>query len=313
MTGAVRDLLAGGTRISWADYTFNPWRGCVKISPACRFCYAERETSRWGGSFWGKNAPRPVAKTTWRDPVKWNRLAQADGVHRRVFSGSLCDVFEDRPDLVAARDRLFDLVESTTWLIWMLLTKRPENIVKLAARYATGWPGNVWLGVSAETQKFAEQRVPHLVQHDVAVRFVSCEPQLAPVTVPRLGADGVNWVITGGESGMQPGLRMSHPAWYGDLRDQSVTAGVPYHHKQNGIWVADSQVVVPDRFKGQDWARNPRRHMMLAADGARKPVGEWSGPEDPGRGWEHMIRMQYKEESGRLLDGQLWDQVPVPA
>jgi protein gp37 len=309
MAGPERDLYAGGTRISWADYTFNPWRGCVKVSPACRFCYAETSTNRWGGNFWGKNAPRPVTTSTWRDPRKWDRQAAADGVMRRVFSGSLCDVFEDRPDLAAPRERLFDLIESTTWLIWMLLTKRPENIAALAGRYAQGWPPNVWLGCTAETQRFADERLAHLRRHDVAVRFVSAEPLLGPVVLP---AGAVNWVITGGESGTQPGVRLSHPAWYGSLRDQALAQGIPYHHKQNGMWVAKGQLeVVPSQFGGHDWYDNPHRHRMLAADGQRIKVGEWTGAEDPGLDWRHMIRMPHKEASGRLLDGRVWDQVPV--
>lgn len=311
-----RKLYAGGTLISWAHYTFNPWRGCVKISPACRFCYAETQTSRWGGSFWGKNAPRPIAKSTWRDPVKWNREAEQASEVRRVFSGSLCDVFEDRDDLVAARQRLFDLAESTTWLVWMLLTKRPENIAKLAARYASGWPSNIWLGASMETQRFADQRWQHLAEHDVPVRFASCEPLLGPVTLPRLGVGGINWVITGGESGNKPGIRLSHPSWYRDLRDQTTAAGVPYHHKQNGIWVAKDRsqlATIPDRFGGHDWYHNPNRHRMLAANGSRKPVGDWTGAEDLTQDWVHMIRMKSKEEGGRLLDGAVWDQVPEVA
>lgn len=305
--------LAGGTLISWANYTFNPWRGCVKVSPACRFCYAERDTSRWGGNFWGKNAPRPITKSTWGKPAQWNREAREAGEMRRVFSGSLCDVFEDRGDLVDARGRLFDLIESTTWLIWMLLTKRPQNIGKLAARYASGWPQNVWLGTSTENQRFAGERIPHLAEHDVPVRFISAEPLLGPVDLDGIpGNDRIDWVITGGESGNQPGIRPSHPAWYRSLRDQARARGAAFHHKQNGMWVARNQLAeVPARFVGDDWARNPQRHRMLAVDGTSWPVGDTTGPSDVDRGVVRMVRMQHKSESGRQLDGEIWNDFPI--
>lgn len=302
--------LAGGTLISWAHYTFNPWRGCVKVSPACRMCYAERDTARWGGSFWGKNAERRITKSTWGNPRKWNRDAEDAGEQRRVFAASLADVFEDRDDLVDARNRMFDLVEETPWLIWMLLTKRPESIAKLAARYASGWPPNVWLGCSAETQRFADERIPHLVQHPVPVRFVSTEPTLGALDLTRW-LPSVNWVISGGESGHQKGIRASHPTWYRGLRDQCQTAGVAYHHKQNGMWVATDQFAMPDRYAGQDWAANPQRHTMLAVTGERKPVGEWDGSEDLELGWTHMVRVHNKNDSGRLLDGKVWSEFPT--
>jgi len=342
----------GGTRISWADYTFNPWRGCVKVSLACRFCYAERDTSRWGGDFWGKNAPRPISgEGTWAKPRHWNLVAAAEGVKYRVFSGSLCDVFEDRDDLAAARNRLFDLIESTENLIWMLLTKRPENIAKLAARYANGWPANVWLGVSAETQRFANERIPHLIRYPT-VLFVSAGPTLGPIdlrSIPRRSgstdylldvlhgryrtqgtpADGwgtssfsfgmadlhaIDWVITEGESGQKPGIRPSHPDWYRTLRDQATGARVPFHHKQNGVWVDRNQLErIPDRYAAQDWHRNPRRHLMLAADGRSKPVGDWDGTEDPDGRWAHMLRFSTPGEAGRLLDGRVWNEFPAAA
>jgi protein gp37 len=352
MDAVTRAAIDGGTRISWADYTFNPWRGCVKVSPACRFCYAERDTARWGGDFWGKNAPRPISgEGTWAKPRRWNREAKEAGVKRRVFSGSLCDVFEDRDDLADARSRLFDLVETTENLIWMLLTKRPENIAKLAARYAKGWPGNVWLGVSAETQRFANERIPHLIRHPVTVRFVSAGPILGPValrSIPYRGdtdylldvlhgryrthgdpTDGwgttpfssgmanlhrIDWVITEGESGQKAGIRPSHPDWYRTFRDQATRARVPYHHKQNGIWVAEDQLAeVPDRYVGHDWDRHPKRHLMLAADGRSKPVSDWDGTEDPADRWVHMLRFPTPGEAGRLLDDRVWDEFPEAA
>lgn len=313
-----RAMIDGGTRISWADYTFNPWRGCVKKSPACRFCYAERDTARWGGNFWGKNAPRVIASdSTWAKPRRWNRDAAEAGVPYRVFSGSLCDVFEDRDDLADARRRLFDLIESTEWLIWMLLTKRPEHIAKLAARYAGGWPPNVWLGVSAETQRFADERLPILAEQDARLLFVSAGPALGPVDARRWlgpGRHRIGWVITEGESGNKPGIRPSHPDWYRGWRDQAIDAGIPYQHKQNGVWVSSDQLAkIPDRYAAKDWYYHPKRHLLLAADGQRKPFGDLDGTEDPSLRWARMLRFPTTKATGRLLDGRLWDEFPAVA
>jgi protein gp37 len=248
----------------------------------------------------------------------------------------------DRDDLAAARTRLFDLIESTEHLIWMLLTKRPANIATLAARYASGWPPNVWLGTSAETQRFATERIPHLVEHDVTVRFVSAGPTLGMVDMTRIPrpsvqqpdmvwdvlgkrygvpdrwqapmSRGIDWLITEGESGQKAGIRPSHPDWYRTLRDQAVAAGVPFHHKQNGVWVAKDQLAkIPDRYEAKDWVRNPQRHLMLAANGRRKPVGDWDGTEDLGGRWAWMLRFPTTKEPGRLLDGEVWEQFPEAA
>jgi protein gp37 len=300
------------TDISWADKTFNGWKGCVKKSAACRFCYAERDTRRWGMDVWGAKKPRIItSESTWKKPLTWNRKAEDTGEKVRVFAFSWADVFERHPDVVDARQRFFDLVERTPALTWMLCTKRPENVAEFAERWAAGWPPNVWLGTTAETQRFADERLPVVAEIPAVVRFVSAEPLLGPVDLtPYLGT--LQWVITGGESGREPGIRPSHPDWFRAVRDQAVAAGVAYHHKQNGEWVARDQVppdVATDRFQGHDWHRRPKRHLMLARTGARKPVGDWDGTEDLGGEWAHLYRMGRKP-AGRLLDGKVWAQFP---
>ena len=145
------------TTIQWADYTFNPWVGCQRVSPGCEHCYAETYDKRVGGGVdtldgvkklrWGPKAPRiRTSAANWRQPMKWNREAakasaeteyvtasgQRVTPHRpRVFCSSLADVFEDRPELVPWREDLFGLIASTPNLDWLLLTKRPENIARL--------------------------------------------------------------------------------------------------------------------------------------------------------------------------------------
>ncbi|HEY7770469.1 DUF5131 family protein [Longimicrobium sp.] len=192
--------MGANTKIEWCDHTFNPWIGCQRVSPGCVNCYAEHTNTyvrvqRAGGNeLWGPKGARHVTSdANWRKPLAWNRLAAGnrttawalDKVHvrPRVFCASLADVFEDRPDLVAPRARLFALIQATPELDWLLLTKRPENMVRLAqaSGWEGDWPANVWAGCTVEDQQRADERIAHLLAVPAAVRFLSCEPLLGPV------------------------------------------------------------------------------------------------------------------------------------
>jgi len=201
--------------ISWTTHTFSPWVGCTKISPGCKYCYAEVYDRRTGGvpkrqrkdpgvseSRWGVNGRRvKTAVRNWRLPLKWNEEARSKPSPTYVFCSSLADVFEDRPELTPWREELFALIDATPYLTWQLLTKRPENIARMMPAYAFGpHRPNVWLGTSVEDQQRAEERLPYLVKQSAVVRFVSCEPLLEAVDLLKwLGA--LDWVIVGGESG----------------------------------------------------------------------------------------------------------------
>jgi protein gp37 len=117
----------------------------------------------------------------WKQPEKWNRAAKRDGVRRRVFCASVADIFEDRPDLIEPRARLFRLIEESDALDWLLLTKRPQNMLRLASAWGNEWPSNVWAGTTVEDQRRAAERIPHLLMVPAAVRFLSCEPLLEPL------------------------------------------------------------------------------------------------------------------------------------
>ena len=177
------------SKIEWTDHTFNPWWGCQRVSPACEHCYAESLSNRFGGSpwakgeHWGPGSLRTVAgEKAWAQPVKWNADALKAGIRRRVFCASMADVFEARDDLDAPRARLFDLIEATPALGWLLLTKRPDEMAKRAPdRWASGWPANVWAGTTVEDQRRADERIPHLLRVPARVRFLSCEPMVGEV------------------------------------------------------------------------------------------------------------------------------------
>ena len=150
----------------------------------------------------------------------------------RVFCASMADVFEWGHGLSATRDRLWELIERTPHLDWLLLTKRPHLVGRLAP-WTRQWPAHVWVGTTVENQRFAIKRIPYLLEIPCRVRFLSCEPLLGPVDLAQW-VDGLNWVIAGGESGGK--ARPTHPGWVRALREQCVAGNVAFHFKQWGSW-----------------------------------------------------------------------------
>lgn len=222
------------TKIQWCDHTFNPWIGCLKIARGCTNCYAEAFALRWGMHVWGPaaNTPRRVTSPTyWKQPLKWEREAAAQGHRRRVFCASLADVFEDHPDVVEARESLWKLIEQTPHLNWLLLTKRPENILSMTHWGHESWPDNIWTGTSAATQKDADANIPFLLEVPSVVHFVSSEPQIEFIDyTPWLPT--LTWIICGGESGLK--ARPFDLHWARALRDQCGRYDVKFFFKQVG-------------------------------------------------------------------------------
>lgn len=313
------------TAISWTHHTFNPWWGCTKVSEACRNCYAERDANRFAPGLWGPEAPRkPASEATWREPLRWDRAAAKAGERRRVFCASMADVFEDRRDLDEPRARLWGLIEATPNLDWLLLTKRPEAVVRLApGRWVEGsasFPQNVWLGTTAENQAAADERIPHLLRVPARVRFLSCEPLLGYVDLgrafskadehgelssPRTNRDGsmaVSWVIAGGESGAA--ARPMHPTWVRSLRDQCAEAGVPFHFKQWGEWAPRGA----DGFGGDvPLVDSAHRRRVSADNGGDAQLLENASDDD------HWMQRVGKSAAGRLLGGVEHNAFPVPS
>lgn len=237
------------TAIGWTDHTFNPWWGCERVSPGCQHCYAETFARRTGHDVWGRSADRRFfGDKHWAEPLKWDRAAAAAGAPALVFCSSMADVFEDRPELVDHRERLWELIEATPHLIWQLLTKRPQNVLPMTRyRYFHGLPDNVWVGTTVEDQQRADERIPHLLEVPARIRFLSCEPLIGAVDLDRWifqrkyterkpGAPGfhpvIDWVIVGGESG--PGHRPLNLDHARALVEQCETAGVAVFFKQVG-------------------------------------------------------------------------------
>lgn len=216
------------TGIAWTDHTWNPWHGCQKISPGCKNCYMYRDKERYG------QEPSIVlrSKTTFKDPLKWKS--------GRVFTCSWSDFFIEEAD--PWRDDAWDIIRDTPHLTYQILTKRPERMEDhLPADWAWGWP-NVWLGVSIENQKYADERLPILMSTKAAKRFISAEPLLGPIFIEHdlLGMTSCgrpDWVIVGGESGHD--ARLFDPNWAWDLLRQCRKAGTAFFMKQMGSHARD--------------------------------------------------------------------------
>jgi len=285
------------TSIEWTDATWNPVRGCSRVSPGCERCYAERVAARFtDGAFHGfarmtKGGPRWTGKVALypeklEEPLHWKQP-------RRVFVNSMSDLFhESLPD--EAIDQVFAVMLSAPRHTFQVLTKRPERMRRyMDASYVPGgvlvaggqrvldsseadpqtWPPrNVWLGVSAEDQRRADERIPLLLQTPAAVRFVSYEPALwwvdfsnwlpgrhriSPREIgPCVDHHCLDWVIVGGESG--PESRPADVAWIRGAVQQCRASGVPVFVKQLGAKVSHTvaagigQMPVPTRLRLQN-------------------------------------------------------------
>ncbi len=238
------------TKIEWTHHTFNPWIGCTKVSAGCQHCYAEAlMDKRWGKVKWGPQGTRVrTSPANWKEPYKWDRAAKAAGERRRVFCASLADVFEGRPELDEWLVDLLLMIDDTPNLDWLILTKRPENILKLLPMSFQNYPRqNVWFGTSVEDQDNADLRVPELLKVPGIVRFVSYEPALGPVKFggwlrghdgfcADVGCSGkhlrIDWIIVGGESG--GGARPFETGWARSVVAEGISAKVPVFIKQMG-------------------------------------------------------------------------------
>jgi len=257
--------MAERTKISWTDHTFNPWGGCSKVNEGCAHCYAEHVMDhRFGRVKWGpQGTRRRTSMGNWRQPLRWDRAAAKAGTKRKVFCASLADVFEDRPKLVPWRNDLFDLIDATPNLYWLLLTKRPENIKKmwkpadsdlfsnqdqydhpecLYGRYRS----NVWLGTSIANQDNADEFVQRLLgcRSMTNVLFLSVEPQIGRISLTPW-IELLDWVIVGGESRQGGLVRPFNIDWARLLRRQCQEASVPFFLKQLGTEVFDGRISLP--------------------------------------------------------------------
>lgn len=294
------------TAIEWADATWNPIRGvkgtwsCVKVSPGCQYCYAERLNVRRGGPEYKVGADDlRLDEEILTQPLRWKRP-------RRIFVCSMTDLFEERvPDEWIAR--IFDVmtqcngryVDSPSRHIFQVLTKRAERMCRFMERFiaarGTDWLSDhgsrIWLGVSVENQATADERIPWLLKTPAAVRFLSVEPLLGPIDL-RLGSldsygspvtsvayrwEHLHWVIVGGESGGPP--------------ERALVAYGALGASLGGPQVAPNYFVKPEAL---EWVRSLRDQCQAA--GVPFFFKAWGGPTS--------------KSAGRLLDGKEWSEYP---
>lgn len=296
--------MSAKTSIEWTDATWNPVRGCSIVSPGCRNCYAMRQAHRHAGR---GGAYQGLTRMTKRGPVWTGKVRTPRGVlelplhwrkPRRIFVDSMSDLFHERvpADYIA---RVFAVMATAKHHTFQILTKRAERMQQLLAHdlpyEGPEWPlPNVWIGVSVEDQKRADERIPLLLETPAAVRSISAEPLLGQVDL-QLGqwvrmfsgrfddkpCPQIDWVVAGGESG--PKARPMHPAWARSLRDQCAAAGVPFLFKQWGAWAHLEQV----------------------------PMDTWAKTRTYTRLGDVVLWRASKKLNGRFLDGRTHDGYPA--
>jgi protein gp37 len=327
------------SRIEWCDDTVNPWWGCEKVSPACRFCYAEALDARnlhGDGFHWGSGAPRRfrVEKALHELERSIRRATREDRV-RRVFVASMADVFEDRADVAdarlafltgarglaeswrATRDLAADALgygpqdpDGPPPIRLLLLTKRPHVMAAWAARH--GWEPWWWAGTTVEDQERAAERIPHLFEVPARVRFLSCEPLLERV------------VLGDALGGCRCAVEMMEGAG-------QHAVGCPATKPRVDWVIAGGESGASARPAHPDWFRSLREECRAAdVPFFFKQWGAWSpqplpwdvdevaaaGPsgfapwKDKSSGENMAVLRMGRRASGRFLDGQRWDQVP---
>lgn len=337
------ETMSDKTKIEWTDATWNPIRGCTAVSPGCANCYAAAVAARFSGEgqpYEGLAKHAAGAKPKWTNeilvvervmtqPLRWRRP-------RKVFVNSMSDLFHKRV-LQDVIDATFAVMALSGQHVFQVLTKRADRmreyltddgledrIYERMERIAEsegiadflfdGLPiDNAWLGVSVEGQDQVS-RVDELLGTPAAIRFISAEPLLGPLTFQhyicedehgnvgleqcgdfeRPASSGIDWVIVGGESG--PHARPMHPDWVRDIRDQCQAAGVSFFFKQWGEWS-------PNAWGG---AYGMKPKTILTIDGHQSDNPRRWGPED------RAVRMTRvgKKAAGRLLDGREWSEYP---
>lgn len=303
----------GTSKIEWTEATWNPVTGCTPISEGCEHCYAKRMATRLRGrSGYPEDEPFKVTAHPERlkDPLGWRKP-------KKIFVCSMGDLFhEDVP--VDWIDSVIGVIAKCEQHRFMLLSKRTKRMKiyflglrdepEQAIRFLSDGPGrikyglhkyaltlrrgehlrNVWLGVTAENQRRADERIPVLLEIPAARRFVSIEPMLGPVDLRRaFGTEGprqtyieqLDWVICGGETG--PGARPLHPDWVRSLRDQCQAAGVPFFFKSWGEFQTNY-----DEMLRQSIDYKPHSFNGLT-----------------------FVRCG-KKQAGRILDGRTWNEEP---
>lgn len=354
--------MAQDSKIGWCDDTGNLWHGCTECSSGCNNCYARILSERWKRDIWGNDKPRMAIKSVWNDLKKFNKLAGEQGKIRRVFVGSMMDIFEKPMPLIDSkgnkiflddmdevgmhtsdlRDTFFGNISRGDYpnLQFLLLTKRPGNINKyIPKRWLENPPENVMYGCSIPDQKSADTLLPQFLKVK-GRKFLSMEPLLGPIEPlftlqgpmehlkfywpnkrytpleATIQSPGIDWVIVGGESGRDlKKLRLMHPQWVRDIRDNCAAAGVPFFFKQWGEYYTNRVLISEKRpvfqefksmqhwiDKAQTWVKGGR---CISIDGTEcKNGSDFEKCNYPVVILDHVGT----KKSGNILDGKIYEE-----
>lgn len=228
--------------IEWTGSTWNPVTGCVKISPGCMHCYAERMAKRlqaMGQPNYANGFKLAMHEHALELPLKWKKP-------QTIFVNSMSDLFHKDVPLSFIK-KVFDAMNRAHWHTFQVLTKRADRLLELSKELP--WASNIWMGVTVENNDYVH-RIDRLRESGAYLRFLSIEPLLS--AIPDMNLDGIDWVIVGGESG--PGARPVDPTWVTDIRDQCRNADVPFFFKQ---WGGVRKKKAGRELEGKTWDEMP--------------------------------------------------------
>ena len=236
--------MANGSSIEWTESTWNPVTGCTKISPGCKYCYAERMANRlkaMGQRNYARGFELTLQNHMLEVPLHWKKP-------QTIFVNSMSDLFHSDVPFEYIH-HVFDVMRRAHWHRFQILTKRSDRLVELDAHI--DWPKNVWMGVSVESKKYLT-RVDDLRTTHASVKFLSIEPLLEDLG--KFSLAGIDWAIVGGESG--PGARLMDPNWVRNLRQMCIAEGVAFFFKQ---WGGTRKKRSGRSLDGVEWDQMPNR------------------------------------------------------
>lgn len=246
--------MAQSSAIEWTDVTWNPVTGCTKISPGCDNCYAERFSERFRG------VPGHPFEQGFDLTLRPERVSQPLGwrMPKMIFVNSMSDLFHKHVPTEFI-DRVFETMEQASWHTFQVLTKRSSRMRNYVNNRYTdrAAPWHIWLGTSVEDGS-KRSRIDHVRQMNAETRFLSVEPLIGPMG--KIDLSGIHWVIVGGESG--PRARPMKEAWVTEVRDQCVTASVPFFFKQ---WGGIRPKSGGRELHGLEWSQYPSRSQVVLA------------------------------------------------
>jgi len=234
--------VAGKSSIEWTEATWNPLTGCTKISPGCKYCYAERLAKRlraMGNPNYANGFKLALHEQALDIPLRWKRPTT-------IFVNSMSDLFQKGVSLDFIQ-RVFIVMRRAHWHRFQVLTKRADRLAEIAP--ALDWAPNIWMGVSVENADYVD-RIGDLRSTGARIKFLSLEPLLGPL--PNLDLRGIHWAIVGGESG--PKARPMREAWVLDIQRQCKAAGVPFFFKQ---WGGRNKKRAGRLLQGKTWDAMP--------------------------------------------------------